>query len=257
MIRMIQLAKRYRLTIVLLALWLVVQSFIEFDGGWRTQGFFLQNWGFVAGDLNSWRRGTWLSYAFLHVNWWHFVLNLVLWTRLALKVEWMLGSLWLLRVTLLTAISAAMVHALLGMSDRGALIGASGISIGILVFVAVIDPDARVWRSVPLRMRSVALGLMVAELFFTLVPWTMKWIDALVEGLTPMAERRGTASLMQQWFGDSFSESWMIGHACHIGGGLMGWLLAQWVMRPRVNLHDLQVRRAKQALRKSATGAQD
>ena len=35
-----------------------------------------------------------------------------------------------------------------------------------------------------------------------------------------------------------------IGHACHLGGGIAGWLAGRWVLRPRVTLAQLQRQRA-------------
>lgn len=245
--RVIQRFRRYPATIGLLIVWLCVQLFIESGGGWRHQGDFLQHWGFAAHDWASWQRGTWVTYAFLHVNWWHWGLNLLVWTRLAYKIEWMLGSLWVLRVTWLCVIAAALTHALLGFSSDAALIGASGATMGILVFVAVIDPDALVLRGVRLRMRSLAMGLMATEMIFLILQLALLLESGGTQARTDLPVPFGAVEMLQRWV----ASSWLIGHACHLGGGVMGWALAHWVMRPRVNLRDLQRMRVKNSHQRS------
>jgi membrane associated rhomboid family serine protease len=45
--------------------------------------------------------------------------------------------------------------------------------------------------------------------------------------------------------------SWIfeIGHACHLGGGLAGWLMGLWILRPRITLEELQKERARREAR--------
>lgn len=31
-----------------------------------------------------------------------------------------------------------------------------------------------------------------------------------------------------------------MGHACHFGGGLVGWLVGRWILRPRITLERLR-----------------
>jgi membrane associated rhomboid family serine protease len=40
-----------------------------------------------------------------------------------------------------------------------------------------------------------------------------------------------------------------IGHACHFGGALTGWLLARAILRPRVSLAKLRAQRRRRERR--------
>ena len=46
------------------------------------------------------------------------------------------------------------------------------------------------------------------------------------------------------WFEARMGPITSIGHACHLGGGVVGWLAGRWVLRPRVTLEQLQRQRA-------------
>jgi membrane associated rhomboid family serine protease len=52
--------------------------------------------------------------------------------------------------------------------------------------------------------------------------------------LGEMLEGNGMASLFQ------------IGHACHLGGGLAGWMLGRWILRPRITKKRLRRDRERQ-----------
>jgi membrane associated rhomboid family serine protease len=45
-----------------------------------------------------------------------------------------------------------------------------------------------------------------------------------------------------------------IGHACHFGGGLAGWIYGRWLLRPRVSLKQLERSRARRETRDTGTG---
>jgi hypothetical protein len=46
-----------------------------------------------------------------------------------------------------------------------------------------------------------------------------------------------------------------MGHACHFGGGMAGWLFGRWLLRPRISLERLRRdRERREAKESSRTG---
>jgi hypothetical protein len=53
-----------------------------------------------------------------------------------------------------------------------------------------------------------------------------------------------------RWIVGHGMEAWFrLGHACHFGGGLAGWMAGRWMLRPRVDLATLQRERERREKR--------
>jgi membrane associated rhomboid family serine protease len=144
---------------------------------------------------------TWLSYGLLHGSWWHAGLNLL---SLAV-VGWQIAREWgqaaMLAVVAAGTVAGGLVQ--MAMVSDGLLIGLSG-GIFALVVAATLHWDERIVyiglgpvRLAHLRGRSLGRGLLIGALVLAVVAW-----------------------LRPQWAGG-------IGHACHAGGAIAGFL-AWW-----------------------------
>jgi membrane associated rhomboid family serine protease len=91
--------------------------------------------------------------------------------------------------------------------------------------MTTLSPQSRM-LPLPVSGRSLGIGVILAELILALadpalgVPGFRQVGDWLV--------RNG----MGHWF--------QMGHACHFGGGVAGWLFGRWLLRPRITLERLR-----------------
>ena len=81
-------------------------------------------------------------------------------------------------------------------------------------------------RFVPAVLAALLLALMNPDL-------NLPWVSDGGRWLT----RRG--------YGDLFQ----MGHACHFGGALAGWIYGRWILRPRVTIESLRRDRARREAR--------
>lgn len=177
----------------------------------------------VAGGM-LWQVGT---YAWLHGGWLHVGLNAAAVLVLGSRIERILGAHGLLWGAGLGVLGGAAGHLLLG---TGTLVGFSGGAMALLVLLTTVSPQSRMFP-LPVSGRSLGLGVMIAEgLLAVMNPATgLPWFSELGKSLV--------AHGMADWF--------RIGHACHVGGGLAGWVCGRWLLRPRVSLKQLRRARAR------------
>lgn len=187
--------------------------------------------------------GPWrcFTYAWLHGGWLHLALNAVFLLLIGAGVERVCGRACLLRVTLAGILGGAVGHLLLGGvgEDLPLLVGFSGACMALLLHTTTLSPDSRMWP-VPLSGRSVGSGILLAEAVLALLNPQLGL--PLLGAAGRWLERIGLGS----WFA--------VGHACHLGGGLAGWLLARWLLRNRVTLGRLRRERARREAREAGRG---
>jgi membrane associated rhomboid family serine protease len=145
-------------------------------------------------------QGRWwqlVTHAFLHGNIWHLLFNMAgLWFAGRI-VERVMGTARFVGLYLACAIAGGLAQVLLE-GGKSLLLGASGAVCGVILAFATIFPEAQIvlllFFVLPLRFRAKFLGwgLMGSSLLFYLVGF----------------------------------EPW-IGHAAHLGGCVMGYLLAR------------------------------
>jgi len=189
--------------------------------GWY-ETFGLSRDGFSSGKI--WQPA---SYALLHGAWWHAALNAVFVLLIGSRIEHFAGAAATLRVLLAGVLGGALFHLLLG---TGLLVGISGGCMALLLLLTTVSPQSRM-MPLPISGRSLGAGILLAALALTLVNPDLglpvfsdagRWLEA-----------RGHGS----WF--------KMGHACHFGGALAGWIYGRWMLRQRVTLDHLRRDRAR------------
>lgn len=202
---------------------LVIHAAVVFSGGvdrcaWWFENFGLSRDAFISGKW--WQPAT---YGLLHGSWWHVGLNAALLLALGSRIEHMVGRLVTLRAMYAGMLAGGFSHLLLG---DGLLAGCSGACMALLLLLATLSPQSRM-LPLPVSARSLGMGVMVAALLLALMRPALG-----LPGFSTLGRMLG-----DDWF--------QIGHACHFGGGLAGWSIGRWVLRPRVSLASLQRDRAR------------
>ena len=204
-----------------------IQAWVANAGGvGALQGVFedlgLSRDGFLSGKI--WQL---ISYGFLHGAWWHAGLNALWVLVIGSRIEWMTGSVTMIRVTLAGVVGGGLCHLLLG---SGLLVGLSGGCMALLLLLVTLSPQSRMWP-LPVSGKSLGLGIMLVELSLAMIDPALGLPGWSVAGRILVDHGVGA------WF--------QMGHACHFGGGLAGWLYGRWLLRSRVTLAHLRRDRAR------------
>jgi membrane associated rhomboid family serine protease len=173
-----------------------------------------------------------LSYGLLHGSWWHVALNAVFVLLVGSRIEHMVGWRRMLTTAGLGVLGGAIGHLLLAAGGQGAplLVGFSGGCIALLLMLTTLSPQSRM-MPLPISGRSLGLGVLITALILALIHPALNLPGFSVVG--EMLEARGMGS----WF--------EMGHACHFGGGMAGWLFGRWLLRPRITLDRLRADRER------------
>lgn len=177
--------------------------------------------------------GSWwqpLTYGFLHGSSAHLLINVVVLLLIGGRIEHILGGLAAMRIFAFGVLAGAAVHMLLvpGGVETAILVGSSGGAMAWLLTLTTLSPESRMCP-IPLSARNLGLGLILGSAL----------LAALHPGLgIPVLSSIGG------WVEVRIGPITSIGHACHLGGGIAGWLAGRWVLRPRVTLARLQRQRA-------------
>ena len=214
-----------RVSLGVAGLLLGIHTLVVATGGVAAHGAWFARLGlerqeFLAGEV--WRL---VSYAFLHGSWLHVGLNAAWVVGVGSRIESMAGHGAALRAMAAGLLCGGLFHVLLA---PGVLVGFSGAAVALLLVLVTLSPDSRMFP-LPLSGKSLGIGIMLAELMFALMHPALG-----VPGLSQLGKQMESAG---DWF--------HIGHACHFGGGLAGWLFGRWLLRPRVSLARLRRVRAR------------
>ncbi len=211
---------------------LSIQTWVESRGGYLAVHWWYETFGLTRESLLHGKLWQVLSYAFLHGNWLHAVANACCLLMLGTRIEHYLGSRTLLKILGIGVFGGALGHLILsaGGEKVGPLVGSSAACFGLLILITTLSPDSRMWP-LPVSGRNLGLGLLLSS--------------ALLALMDPVLSIPGF-SLAGEWISrNGLSSWWSIGHACHFGGGLAGWLYGRWLLRPRVTLDRLRRERAR------------
>lgn len=193
----------------------------EFARDWFVT-FGLERAEFLSGEI--WRIFT---YGLLHGGVWHAGLNALFVLAIGSRIEHIAG--WrVVHVLMLAGVtSGGLVHLLLG---SGLLVGLSGGGMALLLFLVTISPESRFF---PLSVsgKNLGLGVLAAALIVALIH--------------PALHLPGLSWVGKKLVDSGMSGIFQLGHACHLGGGLAGWMIGRWVLRPRVTLENLRRDRAR------------
>lgn len=224
------IAKNCPATWTIVGVLLAIQALLVFAGGHREWPAVYETLGLSRNALFTGKFWQPATYALLHGNGLHVAINgLALWL-LGSKIEYMLGRARLLRSLAFGILGGAAGHLALEAGDR-TLVGASGGIMALLLLLTTLSPESRMWP-LPLSGRNLGAGLLMAALALAL---------ANPSAGMPGFERFG------QWLERHGMGSWFdIGHACHFGGGVAGWIYGRWILRPRITKESLQRSRERQ-----------
>lgn len=173
--------------------------------------------GFLSGKV--WQV---VTYGFLHGGWWHAGLNAAFILLIGSRIEHMTGWKVMVVATIAGVIGGGIGHLLMA---SGLLVGISGGCMALLLMMITLSPQSRM-MPLPVSGRSLGLGLMLAALILALIDPALG-----IPGFSMVGKK-----LVEHRLGIGFK----MGHACHFGGGLAGWLLGLWILRPRITLERLR-----------------
>jgi membrane associated rhomboid family serine protease len=166
---------------------------------------------------------TFITYAFLHFDFWHLASNMLFLWVFGDNVEDALGHIKFLIFYLLCAAAGALLHGIVAPAAEGPLIGASGAISGVVAAYFLLHPRVRVWVLVLFR---IPLPL---PAFIPLALWIVQQFVMLALDL------------------DGFV-SW----GAHVGGILAGAVLVLFMRRKGVPLFDRNIVTPKAVQRAAA-----
>ena len=183
---------------------------------------------FLSGDF--WQP---LTYALIHANWPHLILNGAGILLLGSKLEHIAGK----RTIRVLAFAAALAGGFLFLAlsrdidpkNPQWLVGSSAVFFAFLVLITTLSPESRFFPFF-VSGRSLGIGVILANLLLAL--------------LNPDLPTGPLARLGSQ-LSDLFPGLFRIGHACHLGGSLAGYLAGRFLLRPRVSIQSLRRDREK------------
>lgn len=192
------------------------------DTTWWYENLGLERTAFLTGEF--WQV---FSYGFLHGGWWHAGLNALFVVVIGSRIEHIAGRAVMWRVIAAGILGGGAGHLLMG---AGLLVGMSGGCIALLLLLTTLSPQSRM---MPLLVsgRSLGFGILLAALLLALV--------------NPQLGAPGFSQLGREMERLGLGSWFQMGHACHFGGGLAGWIYGRWILRPRVTLKTLQRERAR------------
>jgi membrane associated rhomboid family serine protease len=152
---------------------------------------------------------TYITYAFLHGDFWHIATNMLFLWVFGDNVEDAMGHIRFLIFYLLCAAAAAWFHGFIAPHSEGPLIGASGAISGVVASYFFLHPKVRVWVLILWR---IPLPL---PTFIPLIFWILQQVYMLA------VDREGNVSF-----------------AAHVGGIIAGLILTPLLKRRSVPLFD-------------------
>lgn len=172
------------------------------------------------------------TYGFIHGSWFHAGMNALFVLLIGSRIEHVAGRSILMKVMIFGIVGGGISHLLLapGGSGAGLLVGLSGGCMALLLLLTTLSPQSRM-IPLPISAKSLGLGVLAAEFILAVIdprlgiPWFADLGKKLAE--------HGLSS----WF--------QLGHACHFGGGVAGWILGRWLLRPRITLKRLRRNRIR------------
>lgn len=204
-----------------------IQIAVDMAGGVDALSRWYETLGLSRAGILAGRIWQLLSHGLLHGAWWHAGLNAVFVLLIGSRIEFIAGRSMVTAVTLAGVVGGGISHLVIG---SGLLVGLSGGGIALLLCLTTLSPQSRMFP-LPVSGRSLGLGILLAELTLALIDpgLGLPGFSAIGDALA--------AQGMASWF--------QMGHACHFGGGLAGWICGRWMLRPRVTLERLRRDRAR------------
>lgn len=206
---------------------LVIYLAIESSGGVDRMHRVYESLGLNRSEVLHGKIWQFLSYGFLHGSWWHVVINALFVLLIGSRIEHMAGAKTMNAVVTAGILVGGLCHFLLG---NGLLVGLSGGCLALMLMLTTLSPQSRM-MPVPVSGKSLGLGILLAALLLALLDPSLQ-----APGFSRIGNRLVDLGL-GSWF--------KMGHACHLGGGLAGWICGRWLLRPRITLDRLRRDRAR------------
>jgi len=210
--------------------WVVaIQALVVVMGGENRQPgwFWFTTLGLSLEGILSGKIWQLVSYGLLHGGWWHCGLNAAFLLLMGSRIEHIVGRACVSIAVLLGVLGGGLAH--LGLATGGAdpplLVGISGGCFSLLLLMVTLSPQSRM-MPLPVSGQNLGRGILLSSLFLTLV--------------NPALGIPGLSSLGRELVIYGMSSLFQMGHACHFGGGVTGWLIGRWLLRPRVSLAGLR-----------------
>lgn len=161
-----------------------------------------------------------VTYALLHGNWFHVLLNATFLYLLGRKAPAVFGSVKSYWILLLGIIGGGLFHLLIGLfveSHSGViLVGVSGGVMAILLALTTYSPYERL-SPLPLRSGNLGLGCLLAA-----------FLLLLIDPAVGMPAFSTVGEKIEVLAGFDLSR---ISNACHLGGGFAGWVFVKYFTR--------------------------
>ncbi|MFC7337071.1 rhomboid family intramembrane serine protease [Haloferula chungangensis] len=205
-----------RATLGLVGLLFLIQLAIESSGGFAGNPELFGKLGLSRQGISNGDFWQPFSYALIHGNWVHLMMNAFGLLAIGPRIERIGGARLLLVLLIAGWLMGGLFH--LMMSGGEVLVPLVGISGGVaaaLLWLTGVSPGSRMWP-LPISGKNLGIGVMLAS---------------------------GLLAVIQPALGQGRGAD--VSHACHFGGGLLGWAMARWALRPRVTLAKLQKERAR------------
>lgn len=219
--------------------WTLVLILLLVHGATAIAGWSRENaepwemWGLSREGVLSGRVWQLLTHAFLHGSWTHFALNGLFLMAIGSRIEHITGGRVVCWTVFLGVVLGGIAHVALG---HGILVGFSGAAIALWMLLIGLSPESRM---LPFPGPCLWLGWGVLSASLVL---------ALCDPQGGFGLFKELGDRMALAFGPWIFE---IGHACHVGGGVAGWLVGLWLLRPRITRETLQKQRARQNVQRA------
>ncbi len=205
---------------ILVGLLVTIQAFFIISPEYATQEFY-NTIGVTRGALLKGKAWTILTYSFFHHPFQlsHLIINAFSLFYLSSRLSLILGSFKCLQILGLGILSSAIFHIILDpflRADTIPLIGISGGVLSLFAALCTIAPDTIFW---PLFVsgKNLFYGILITTTFFMITAPSLH---------IPLFSQIGIT--MEK---SALSPIFQIGHACHLGGLIMGWFIAKKMIR--------------------------
>ncbi len=225
-----------RVTMAVVALVVGLFGLVEALGGVERLAAWYLEFGLRRAEVMSGKVWQVATHALLHGGWWHLGLNAALLWWCGARVEHVLGGRAVLRALGWSVVGGAVAHLLLVPGGGAPLVGLSGGVMGLLLMMTTLSPQSRMLL-VPVSAGNLGLGVLIAAGVLALC--------------NPELGVPGLGQLGEWCVARGWGRVFQIGHACHFGGALTGWLLARAILRPPVSLAKLRAERRRREKRES------
>lgn len=211
-----------------------VQLVVSLCGGYEAIPWVYETFGLTRARILEGKLWQLITYGLLHGGFLHVGVNSLCIMMIGARVEHVLGRGYIVKTLLAGVIGGGIVHLLMDRHDAP-LVGISGGCVGLLILLTTLSPDSRMWP-IPVSAKSLGIGVMITELILAVLNLNLD-----LPGFIQVREIFERMHLI--------GGSYAVGHACHFGGGLAGYFMGRWLLRPRVSIASLRRDRERREAR--------